>query len=75
MFDQEGAVSAPREIAQVFGQGLRFSTDALEALHEDAESYLISLYQDANLCAIHAKRITITPPDVHLTRRLRGEIP
>ena len=63
-----------REIAQDFGDDIRFSPAALEALHEDAESYLVSLFKDTNLCAIHAKRITITLPDLKLARRLRGEI-
>ena len=63
-----------REIAQDFGEDIRFSPAALEALHEDAESYLVSLFKDTNLRANHAKRITITSPGLKLARRLRGEI-
>ncbi|XP_051223061.1 histone H3.3-like isoform X2 [Lolium perenne] len=48
-----------REIAQVF--------------KEAAEAYLVGLFEDTNLCAIHAKRVTIMSKDVHLARRIRGE--
>ena len=50
-----------------------WQTAALGALHEAAESYLVGLFEDTNLCAIHAKRVTIMPRDVHLARRIRGE--
>jgi hypothetical protein len=43
------------------------------ALQEAAEAYLISLFEDTNLAAIHAKRINIQPKDLSLTRRLRGD--
>ena len=43
------------------------------ALQEAAEAYLIGLYEDANLCAIHAKRVTVMPKDIQLPRRIRGE--
>jgi len=62
-----------REIAQDFKNDLRFQGGALVALQEAAESYLVSLYEDTNLCAIHAKRITIMPKDLQLARRIRGE--
>ena len=45
---------------------------ALEALQEAAESYLVHLFEDANLCAIHAKRVTLMPRDIQLARRIRG---
>ena len=50
-----------REIAQDFKQDLRFQGSAILALQEASESYLVSLFEDTNLCAIHAKRITIMP--------------
>lgn len=50
-----------REIAKDFGQGIRFSPDALETAHKNDESYLISLFKDINLWAIHAKRTIINP--------------
>lgn len=38
-----------------------------------AEAYLVGVFEDANICAIHAKRVTIMPKDIHLARRIRGE--
>ena len=38
-----------------------------------AEAYLVGIFEDTNLCAIHAKRVTIMPKDVQLARRIRGE--
>ena len=62
-----------REIAQDFRQELRFQNSAIGALQEAAEAYLVGLFEDTNLCAIHAKRITIMPRDVQLARRIHGE--
>lgn len=62
-----------REIAQDFKNDLRFQGKAILALQEASESYLVSLFEDTNLCAIHAKRVTITPKDIQLARRIRGE--
>jgi len=52
---------------------LRFQTTAIAALQEAAEAYLVGLFEDTNLCAIHAKRVTIMPQDMRLARRIRGE--
>lgn len=62
-----------REIAIDFSTNMRFQAAAMEALQESAEAYLVGLFEDSNLCAIHAKRVTIMPKDVHLSRRIRGE--
>ena len=62
-----------REIATMFKTDLRFSSSAVLALQEASESYLIGLFEDSNLCAIHAKRVTIMPKDMQLARRIRGE--
>ena len=62
-----------REIAQSEIQDLRFQHAAMGALQEAAEAYLVGLFEDTNLCAIHAKQITIMPRDVQLARRIRGE--
>ena len=43
------------------------------ALQEAAEAYLVRLFEDTNLCAIHVKRVTIMPKDIQLARRIRGE--
>jgi histone H3 len=62
-----------REIAQDFKTDLRFQSSAVLALQEAAEAYLVSLFEDTNLAAIHAKRVTIMPKDIQLARRIRGE--
>ena len=48
-------------------------TARLVALQEACEAYLVGLFEDTNLCAIHAKRVTIMPKDIQLARRIRGE--
>lgn len=62
-----------REIATEFKQDVRFQSQAVLALQEAAEAYLVGLFEDTNLCAIHAKRVTIMTKDLHLARRIRGE--
>ena len=62
-----------RELAQDFRNDLRFQSSAVLALQEAAEAYLVTLFEDTNLCAIHAKRVTIMPKDIQLARRIRGE--
>ena len=62
-----------KEIAQDLMQEMRFQSSAIGALQEAAEAYLVGLFEDTNLCAIHAKRITIMPRDIQLARRIRGE--
>ena len=62
-----------REVTQDFKTDLRFQAQAITALQEAAEAYLVRLFDDTNLCAIHAKRVTIMPKDMQLARRIRGE--
>jgi histone H3 len=62
-----------REIAAPMMDGIRFQSAALAALQEAAEAYLVGIFEDANLCAIHAKRVTLMVKDIQLARRLRGE--
>ena len=62
-----------REIANDFKTDLRFQSSAVLALQEAAEAYMVGLFEDTNLCAIHAKRVTIMPKDMQLARRIRGE--
>ena len=62
-----------REIASEFKNDLRFQSSAVLALQEATEAYLVGLFEDTNLCAIHAKRVTIMPKDMQLARRIRGE--
>merc|ERR1712130_793434 len=52
---------------------LRFQSAAIGALQGASEAYLVGLFEDTNLCAIHAKRVTIMPKDIQLARRIRGE--
>jgi len=52
---------------------MRWQGIAIEALQAAAEAYLTALFEDTNLCAIHARRVTIQPKDVQLARRIRGE--
>ena len=61
-----------KEIAQNLKSDLRFQASAVVALQEATESYMVSLFQDTNLCAIHAKRVTIMPKDMQLAKRIRG---
>ena len=62
-----------REIVQDIKTDLRFQSSAIMALQEASEAYLVGLFEDTNLCAIHAKRVTIMPRDIQLARRIRGE--
>lgn len=52
----------------------KFTIHFLLLLFQEAsEAYLVGLFEDTNLCAIHAKRVTIMPKDIQLARRIRGE--
>lgn len=62
-----------REVAQDFKTDLRFQGSAVLALQEATEAYLVGLFEDTNLAAIHTKRVTIQPKDIQLARRLRAE--
>lgn len=63
-----------REVAQSLGgtRDLRFQTAAIMALQEAAEAFLVTLFEDCVLCAIHARRVTVMPKDMDLARRIRG---
>ena len=62
-----------REIANELKADLRFQSTAILALQEASEAYLVGLFEDTNLCALHARRVTIMPKDMQLARRIRGE--
>ena len=63
-----------RELTQKQSRGeFRFQASAIGALQESSEAYNIGLFEDTNLCTIHAKRVTIMPKDIQLARRIRGE--
>ena len=56
-----------RELAQDLGKmNIRFQSGAILALQEASEAYLVGLLEDANLCAVHAKRVTIMPRYIQL---------
>jgi len=52
---------------------LRWQSSAILALQEATEAFLVHLFEDANLCAIHAKRVTLMQRDIQLARRIRGQ--
>ena len=62
-----------REIAGVYHADMRFQSQAILAIQEAAEAYLAGLFDDANGCCIHAKRVTLMAKDLQLARRIRGE--
>ena len=62
-----------REIVQDYVTTLHFQDTTIMAMKEASEAYLVGLFEDTNLCAIHAKRVTIMPKDIQLARRIRGE--
>merc|ERR1712080_594022 len=62
-----------RDLAHEKSAVVRFQSSALMALQESVEAYLVGLFEDTNLCAIHARRVTIMVRDIKLARRIRGE--
>ena len=52
---------------------MRFQSTALAALQEAAENFLVGLFEDVNLLAVHAKRVTVMPCDIRLALRIRGD--
>lgn len=62
-----------KEVALGIKNDVRFQSSAMVALQEAAEAYLVGLFEDTNLCAIHARRVTIMVRDMQLARRIRGE--
>lgn len=58
----------------IFDPPLRMQSSALLALQEASEQFLVGLFTDMNLCALHARRQTIKPQDMYLSRRIRGPL-
>ena len=52
---------------------VHFQSTALAALQEAAKNYLVGLFEDVNLLAVHAKRVTVMPHDIRLALRIRGD--
>ena len=62
-----------KEILQKENNWLRIQVGAVFALHEVAEAYPVRLFEESNLCAIHAKCVTIMLKDIQLACRIWGE--
>ena len=59
-----------REIVQEYKTDSIFQTSAVLALQEAAEAYIVRVFQYANLCGIHCKRVTVMPGDIQFARRI-----
>lgn len=62
-----------REVGQDYKTDVRFSSLALQAIQVATESYLIDVLEEANICALHAKRVTVSSQDIQLAMRIRGD--
>ncbi len=62
-----------KEISNQMDHTLRFQSQAIHALQEASEAYIVGLFEDTNLCAIHANRVTVQKKDLDLARRIRGD--
>ena len=61
------------EVTQDFKTDLHFTAEAAYTLQCASKDYLVQLFEDSNLCTIHAKRVTIMLKDIQLARRIWGE--
>ena len=61
-----------KEVAQDYKNDLRFQSIAVAALQEAAEYFLVNLFEDTNLCAIHGTRVTIKAKDMQLAWRIKS---
>ena len=52
---------------------VRFQSAAITALQEAAENFIVGLFEDVNLLAVHAKRVTVMPRDIKLALRICGD--
>merc|ERR1712226_1254857 len=57
---------------RISGEPIRFTTESLFALQEATEDFIVRMFENCNLCAIHGRRVTILPKDLYLTRRICG---
>ncbi|KAL3067970.1 hypothetical protein niasHT_037960 [Heterodera trifolii] len=64
-----------REVTMKIADGIRWQGKALLALQTMAECHLVNMFEDVNMCALHAGRVTIMPKDIALVRKIRGETP
>jgi len=61
-----------REVLQSVKSDIRLTASSVEAIQNAAEAYLVSIFEDANLCAVHARRVTVMPKDFQLVKRIRN---
>lgn len=61
-----------REVSQDFKGDIRWKSVGVHATQEAAEAYLVGLFEDTSLAAVHCKRCTIMPKDIQLVRKIRG---
>ena len=66
-------VRSIRHTIQELNKDFRISASSIDAIHEASEAYLVQMLEDANLCTIHAKRMTLMKKDVNLAMRIRGD--
>ena len=52
---------------------VQFQFTAIATLQEAAENFIVGLFEDVNLLAVHAKRVTVMPIDIRLALRIRGD--
>ena len=62
-----------KELLHQFVPGARVTEEAMEALYQGTQTYMIDFFHDVNLLALHANRVTIQPRDLQILRVLRGE--
>ena len=62
-----------RNICANIDSDLRFQAQGLLALQEAAEAYIVGIFEDSNLCCLHANRVTVMKKDMELARRIRGD--
>ena len=62
-----------REIIQKRREGLKLQSSTVLVLQEASEAFLVGLMEQANLCTIHVKRVTIMPRDIQLACRFWGD--
>lgn len=67
-------IADDRHLADYFPNGSKFSTDALSCLQESTERFVHGVFEDANVCATHGKRVTLMRKDIQLAMRIRGGI-
>lgn len=73
LLNKTAFVRLVKEVAQGQRENLRFQKSSILALQTAAEDYLVSLFEDSNLCAIHAQRVTLGDDDMRLALRIRGD--